>query len=75
MSTGLDAFIEERPDGFYFGIERWDEREAYNVEGPFATVADLARAFQQHANPGGFSVDLTTTTHDEFERQWDAVRP
>lgn len=74
MSTGLDAWIEERDDGFWFGIEdpfshRFDPE--YNVEGPFATVADLVRAWRQHANPGGMSVDLKTMTHEEFNDRWN----
>jgi hypothetical protein len=75
MSTGLDAFIEEREDGWYFGIEdpsvhRLADTE-YIEEGPFATVALLVAAYRRHPNPGGHSVDLKTIDYDEFERQWN----
>ncbi|MFL5313053.1 MAG: hypothetical protein ACJ79H_21685 [Myxococcales bacterium] len=74
MSTGLDCRIEERSDGWYFEIEdpashRFNPE--YNEEGPFATVADLVRAYRRHPNPGGFDLTLLRTPREEFDRQWN----
>lgn len=81
MSAGLECYIQERDDGFYYGIEKGVARhplsdltdDDFDEWGPFKTVADLKRDFQQHANPGGFSVELKTIDYDEFDRQWNAV--
>lgn len=72
MSTGLDCYIEQRTGGWYFGIEdpasyRYDPE--YREEGPFATVAEMRRAFRRHANPGGYRV--TCDDQDAFDREWN----
>lgn len=77
MSTGLECFIEERADGWYFGVEDPSSHRLADIEfieeGPFATVAEMLRAYRKHANPGGFSLDLLTTSEEEFERQWNGT--
>lgn len=68
MSTGLECYIQERPDGFYYEIERIGEF------GPFATVKDLKRDMGTKPNPGAISM-LTLLTIDkaEFDRRWSSV--
>lgn len=75
MSTGLECFIEERKDGWWFGIEDPNNHRLADIEfieeGPFPTIAAMLQAYRRHTNPGGFSLDLLTTSEAEFEREWN----
>ena len=77
MSTGLDAYISQDNEGrFFFGIEDPMSNSLdpdYIEEGPFTTVEALHQAFNRHANPGGWSIELAVMDYDEFDRQWDAL--
>jgi hypothetical protein len=76
MSTGLDCSIFETEKGFFFEIEDPASNSLdpdYFTYGPFSTVEVLAREFNKHPNPGGYSIDLRTMDYDEFEKEFDAA--
>lgn len=80
MSTGNECIVlEARPGQWYYILEdhgapknAWDWREFATCYGPFPTMdAALKHLGDNHANPGGYSVQPYDPTHspDEVERK------
>ena len=63
MSTGLDCVLHETPDTrqWYYALETYDRRDQYTLTGPFSSEdAAHKHLHENHANPGGYSLDFDT---------------